>query len=641
VVAVVDALRAAGPDARLAEVGGEAALYADADAVAFSDAVDVATSMLLGAWEEVDRTRAAELILAGLRHTPDPLAFGGAVDATFGRPEVLGDLPGLADVFLARVADRADERRAYIAVDALDGLLRLTLSEAIRPFRLLGLLTDVSGDDLPAFSAAAARRMGVVFLHIAEPSARGAMREALGTLATAPAVRADAEHELGAARLVEALEGATAEVVERGLRDARRHFAAAVHADAARLDAQLYVGALDGVLALVEHRAAADVQAAADHVEDLALTRAAWRAPGRLARWLGDTTAAEREWWMVTANIAEAAVHLDDDIWMTAAPALEAIARAHRATRIAAVLPREAPGLRAVVEPRISEEFVRSAHRRGALLRWAAELCEDDELADDAAALREVVDDPKGEVAGTLAELRDRLDDPDVDAALESLGVIQQQRLERRLETLDGDESVLETPTVRRVRDDLRAELTGRPDYAGTGRLLFDRIVDLTIRFVASRMDVQPGTAHAGWAYLAKPDALEVDLQLDYYDFLKGSVIGNIVDMETPHVGGGRADVRFALGAIKIIAELKRDSQPVQPGTVDTYLNQAGLYQTANVALGVLLILDTSPKPAGQVRSLGQSLWVAEKPALASGDTRRTIVTAVVPGNRPSPSATT
>jgi hypothetical protein len=639
VVAVVDALRAAAPGAALATIGGEAELYQHADAVASSDAIDVATGMLLDAWEEVDRERAAELILAGLRQTTDPLAFVGAMDATWGHPEALDDLSGLEDILFARVAERADALHAHIAIDALDGLLRLTLSEAIRPFRLLDLLADVSGDDLPSFAVAAARRMGVVFLHWPEASARTAMRDALATLAVVPASRGDAEYELGAACLVEALEGTTADVVERGLRDARRRFSAAIEADADRIDARLYAAALDGVLAVVEHRPAADVRAAADQVEDYALTRAAWQSPGRLARWLGDTAAAEREWWMVTASFADAAVHLDDDVWMNAAPALEAIARAHRASRVAAVLPEGAPGLRAVVEPRISEEFIRSTHRRAALLRWADEL-RDDDLADEAAALQEVVDDPKGDVAGTLAELRDRLVDADVDAVIETLSVVQQHRLERRLETLDGDESVLDSPAVRRVRDDLRAELTGRPDYSGTTRLLFDRIVDLTIRFVASRIDVQPGTAHAGWGYLAKADALEVDLQIDYYDFLKGSLLGGIVDMEIPHVGGGRADVRFAYGAVKIVAELKRDDRPVEPGAVDKYLNQAGLYQSANVALGLLLILDISPKAAGQVRSLGQSLWVAEKPALAGGDARRSIVTAVVSGNRPSPSAT-
>lgn len=51
----------------------------------------------------------------------------------------------------------------------------------------------------------------------------------------------------------------------------------------------------------------------------------------------------------------------------------------------------------------------------------------------------------------------------------------------------------------------------------------------------------------------------------------------------------------------------------------DSYLNQTGLYQSANVALGLLMVLDLSPKPQGQVRSLGNSIWVAEKPALAKG----------------------
>src|SRR5262249_16955208 len=151
----------------------------------------------------------------------------------------------------------------------------------------------------------------------------------------------------------------------------------------------------------------------------------------------------------------------------------------------------------------------------------------------------------KGDAATAIAALRATADNPEaVDALIDGLSAAEQQVLERRLETLDGDESVLSNPVARRLGSDLRAALEGRPDYHGPARVFFDRIVDLTIRFVRSRIDFQAGFARRKWAYLADPDALEQSLQLDYYDFLAGSMLGDVVDVEIPNIGGGRADVR-------------------------------------------------------------------------------------------------
>lgn len=314
-------------------------------------------------------------------------------------------------------------------------------------------------------------------------------------------------------------------------------------------------------------------------------------------------------------------------------------ARAYRAARVARALPEPAAGLLAVIEPRISGTFVQANDRRRALTRWAAEVRSDPELGAAAAHLEEVAADPKGPTASAIADLRAQIQNPEtLDAILAGLREDQLAVLERRLETFDGDESVLDNPVARRVRDDIRRELEGKPDYTGQARMFFDRIVDMTIAFVQSRLDLQTGAAGGRWKYLADPRALERELQADYYDFLKGTRFGAVAMIEVPNVGGGRADVLFALGAIRVVAELKRDEVPIEPGSIDSYLNQAGLYQSTNAALGLLLILDLSPKPSGQVRSLGQSFWVAQKPALAAGDTPRSIVTAVVAGNRTTPS---
>jgi hypothetical protein len=645
VVAIIERLRELGTAASLealADSGGEAELYRNPVDVAASDAFDVVASILTSAWPRVDHMAASQLLILGLRNTPDPLAFSGTIDAIFSAPVVVAAMAEeLEAALLERAALRTDAREAHIAIDAIDGMLRLVLADAARPFRLLALLSGLSTDEHPSFAEAVARRLGVVYLHIAEPSARGAARDALTRLTAIPPARGDVEHELGAARLVDALESTVAAEVEHALREARKHFAAALQSDAERLDAQLYANALDGVLALVEHRPAEVVSAAADEVEQLALVRSAWQAPGRLSHWLGDRAAAEREWWMVTATFAAAAHHLDDDAWLNAGASLEAIARAHRAAGVANVLGIEpGPGLRAVVEPRISEAFVRFHDRTRALKRWIQGIRDDPDLADAVAGLEVVVDDPKGEPATAIAALRAQAPHPEAfDALLAGVTNRQQQLLERRLETLDGEDSVLVNPAARRVRNDVRAALEGLPDYEGQTRIFFDRIVDLTIRFVESRQNLQPGFAKGRFSYLADPDALELAMQLDYFDYLTSTELGGVVDLEVVNRGAGRADVHFALGGRHIVAELKRDKNAVVPGKIDTYLDQAGMYQSSNVALGLLLILDLSPKPGGQIRSLGQSFWVAEKPSLAPGDARRAIVTAVVAGNRPSPSA--
>jgi hypothetical protein len=441
---------------------------------------------------------------------------------------------------------------------------------------------------------------------------------------------------------VDALESNAADEVESAMRRARAHFSAAIEVDADRIDAHLYAAALDGVLAVVGEEDAAAVTDASRTVRELALLRVAWQAPGRLSRWLGDTSAAEGAWSVVSETLAAAAHDLSDDVWLNAGASLEAIARGYRAARVARVLPDEAPGLAAVIEPRIASTFVRFNYRLDALSKWAAELRESPELAGAVAPLQRLVDDSAPPSAEAIAELREQISDPErLDTILAKLTGEQQAVLERRLETLDGDESVLSNPIARRLSADIRASLAGAADYEGLTRIFFDRIVDLTIRFVASRLDVEPGFARAGWGYLADPKAVEADLQLDYFNFLKAGPLGHVVSMEERNVGGGRPDVQFSLGGTRIVAELKRDSAPVQAGGIDTFLDQAGLYQSANVALGLLVVLDLSPKPQGQVRSLSQSVWLASKPALADGDVPRAIVTAVVGGNRPSPSAVT
>ncbi|WP_329427026.1 hypothetical protein OG339_42875 [Streptosporangium sp. NBC_01495] len=644
-VAIIDVLREVGGDstlATIASVGGEDALYSHADEISCSDVVDVAATILAANWDQVNHERAKNLLVSGIRSTQDPLAFAGTIKAIFSSADIINMLAReLNEALLARAEMRKDSRQAHIAVDALDGALKLALLGVARPFRLLELITSVTTTEPPAFAIAVARRLGAIYIHMREESARAAARDALTTLASHQEARSDAFHQLGTSGLVDALETDNAEGVEQKLRHARTMFTAAVDIDADRIDAKLYASALDGVLALVDRLPVSTVRAAAEEVEDLAIVRTAWKSRGRLEEWLGDSTATEQEWWMVSAAFARACNELDDERWLKASRSLAAIARAHEAANTAAVLPYAAPGLRVLVAPRLVAPFVTSTYRWSLLKRWAEEMRTHPELSADASGLLEAVtQDPKDEKMILISEIRSQLPDPEkLDMLMESLMLDQQTALERRLETLDGQDSVLHNEAARRLSRDLRKVLEGSPDYQGTTRVLFDRIIDITIRYAVARTNIEASFAKGGFRFLHDPNALEQALQIDYWNYLISSTIGDVVDIETSHVGGGRADIRFTFGGIRIVAELKRDKNPTKKGQLDPYLNQAGLYQSSNVALGLLMVLDLSPKPKGQVRSLGTSFWVAEKPDLAEGDTVRSIVTILIPGNRPTPSA--
>lgn len=473
------------------------------------------------------------------------------------------------NVLLTRTACRADPRQTHIAVDALDGALRLALPGATRPFGLLGLISSVTLDEPPAFAIAVARRLGVIYLYMPENSARSAARDTLKILAEHPEARSDALHQLGISWLVDGLEANRADDAEETLRKARKTLTAATDVDNERIDAELYATAIDGVLALVDRLPAESVRAAADQVTELALMRAAWRAPGRLDTWLGDTYAAEQEWRAVTAAFAQACEEFDQLYWTDASRSLTAIARAHRASTVARILPHSAPGLRAVVEPRFSSAFVSSQYRMGLLNKWAEDMRSNPDLTEEVSSLLGVIDAPKGKHADAISELRSQAKDPElVDSVIAGLRAHEQRILERRLETFDGEDSVLEKPASRRVTQDIRAALEGSPDYFGPTRMLFDRIVDITIRYVVSRIDVEPGFAKGRFRFLADPGAIERELQLDYWDYLTSTSIGGIVGVESPHIGGGRVDVRFSVGGTRIVAELKRDEDPVEYGRV-------------------------------------------------------------------------
>lgn len=136
------------------------------------------------------------------------------------------------------------------------------------------------------------------------------------------------------------------------------------------------------------------------------------------------------------------------------------------------------------------------------------------------------------------------------------------------------------------------------PDYANnpTAQRLFDGILVWTLRFLRSRLDMTRDHV-PGVGYLFERDGgalpLEGELQSDYHQFMY-SVVAD-TEIEVSDVGGGRADVRFALNGERLVVEVKRESGDCSFESLERlYGAQATDYQNVSIRLGFLLVLDQS-----------------------------------------------
>ncbi|MGE4425804.1 MAG: hypothetical protein AB7G37_05045 [Solirubrobacteraceae bacterium] len=592
-------------------------------------AVPLLVAALLAEWQIGDPFAP---VVAAIANESDPLAYEELIDAVIASAAIDEAAGALQTEALSRFARREDDRTAGIAAIAIDTAVRMVLLGEVAPWELYAALSNLNGDAPSHLLIAVVRRLGALYVH--DPGARPLVRQLLPTLAPNIDIGADVAFCSAYADLVDGLEAEDEATAGTHLRSARAGFAKAVSLDQNRADAELHRAALDALLGLVDRHTPAELATHAQEIRDLALLRRAWQATGRLG-WLGDPLDADREWWALGQAVAIAGEAVTQTVWMEPPLIMAQMARALEATTTVRVLPggTPAPGATRVIAPSLRQPFATDASKKALLRQWAQEVTAEDRAARKALLDTVEVERPDNASAALATRLAREFGD---ETLADALTAEQQLRLVTRLDAFDNTLEA-ENPQVRRALDDLRAGLAENVDYVAETRNAFDMIVLRTLRFVADRMNIQLSSSRV--AYLTKAEAKEEALQHDYQEWMVGNGLQGIVDIEVPHVGSGRIDVRFAFGTRRIVTEVKRDKDPFGDGALDKYLNQAGAYQVSNVRLGILLVLDLSPKPQGQVMSLEKSIWLATKPALAPDDLERHIVVAVVPGNRPrSPS---
>lgn len=187
---------------------------------------------------------------------------------------------------------------------------------------------------------------------------------------------------------------------------------------------------------------------------------------------------------------------------------------------------------------------------------------------------------------------------------------------------------------MNQVIEDVGDQLSACPDYQGYVREQLQPVIVSVVRFLARCLDVQEGGERSHTQYLFDPQAVEGDLQQDLIGWFHAMGPYGFT-IEAQQIGGGRIDLMFTFDGFRFVMEFKREQSDATKSGLSGYLRQAGAYQVTDVALGMLVVLDTTPDPlAAHIRD---NVWVDRLAAVETGGTDRYFAIVRVPGNRKSP----
>ncbi|MGW1529934.1 hypothetical protein [Streptomyces sp. NPDC002159] len=629
----------------LEDFGGEDQLWDQADELAASRLWFRAAETLLAAWDDLDRhDHAAAFIVEALTKENRPGVVGDLLDRLCDHPGYLEQhADALSRIALRRISPHSTALEAEAAGLFLEAALRLALAGGtVKRYGLLDVLLDPQATSAPVgYARQVVRALGAAYERWRDPDLTAALEAFLDRRE----LRSDAAFELAMCHLSDAFNAADRSSLLDQLASSRTCFSEAVDADEDRADATAYRAAINAVLAFdagdneaLVAEASQLRRATSEHALWLTGLRAGWR-DGRY-----DTEAA---WYTLSADLEEAATHLNAPLPTWPSQTIQHILAAytaHRSVRLTAT--GEASALQMLVAPRIEDAF---AAREGLLLHVRALLADAPPDWDRHAAeeLRSAVesrlglqpdeaagDGPgKGGAAGDLAAAVGR-------KVLEALPSRMLDGINEDL--VDGDAGHI--ASLPKAEQDLFFELRNGlqhcPDFQSPlVRRHFIRLLTATIRFLANRTNRGRDKHTKKTAYLFAPKPgeklpLEIELQEDLHDYLDSACFD--VQMETIDRSGGRADILVLFPGFSIVIECKREPKKAEPEDLKRYLGQTVGYQAAGVTLGMLAVLDLTPKTRW-LPHLQDNMWVEHVPAPGPSQRDRWAVVVRVPGNRVTP----
>ncbi|MGA5418014.1 hypothetical protein [Streptomyces pseudogriseolus] len=186
------------------------------------------------------------------------------------------------------------------------------------------------------------------------------------------------------------------------------------------------------------------------------------------------------------------------------------------------------------------------------------------------------------------------------------------------------------------IYNDILAVLQGCDDFHHpTVREHFTHLIVQAIRFLHSRTNRARAHHTPRFAYLFAPAPgeklpLEETVQEDLHDYLDEA------DIEVTDRSGGRADIEVRFPGFHIVIECKRTKGRTTGKGLRRYLGQTVAYQAGGITLGMLVVLDLTPKPSW-IPNIRDDMWADHIPSPVPEQRDRWAVVVRIRGNRTSP----
>jgi hypothetical protein len=546
-----------------------------------------------------------------------------------------------------------------LAAVRLEGALRVALTGAVAPYRVLDRLASPDRDDPDEYLETLPRLIGIALdAWDTEISLTAPLVVALEVLSGHEGAAAGATYELACRQMRAALRQSDPAAAARTLGMAVEGFNETTALDESRDDAAAYAAVCSGVAAFGLGDASR-LLAVTSSLDDVLRRRVAWHHKMHEPTWRRPLLDAEVEWLGLVVDLRDAMERLREHSWLESAAAVGQLARVYAAER--STMP--APGLASVVRPTIVNALMENATLLDQLARSvvADRQRYRPALPESAGALLAAIEERRAQAPQWRSATENDTDqeaDPGLDARvdkwaprLRQLGDdiaraiakrVDDDRLAEIAEIVASATSfgVMHHPTLASMRANIIRDLSENPRFDEQTRPAVIALLDTTLTFLLNRYD-RGGPVWPGHPDICRPlragesAPLEEDLQLEFHIWAATSrAFAGRADIEQRNVARGRVDVVVRVGDIQLVTEVKRELVNASHTALERqYVAQAAAYSGSNVPFSQLLVLDLTSHSAG-VPPLVDLAWVVQRRANMEASPQH-VVAAVVVGEPP------
>lgn len=632
-----------GTELSLADLGGPDALYGVRGKLALSPLVPefIRISLSdLGNLTAKDQAATGSFVVFCLKEMADEFAVQEAVEVLERHRPLPPNLE--QECFVAFLDSVQDSKKpALTRALCLEGAFRLTVDFPARKHQFLAYLMGISDLDEPKYLRRVAKIVGVAYSAWREPE----LVTILERLSEADPAMSEASFELGMAALAKAFDAEDSKASLERFATAKEQFELSLGSEEDHPEAQVYLSAIEILLAFQAKGAWQPLNTELTRLKQAVTIYQAWHCSTLNQIRAGARNIEMAHWYTLATKLEALSSHLAEPSWFAPAMVIEQTLLDCYAASRSIFRKKQSGGIEILVRPRIEGSLIKTAGQLYALWKWL-------EMHETEAESHFAVGELKVQLAAhlgdavlgkasvtTLENFQSAIPGLSKLRALSpTKASILEQVMADQLHLQAGDYN----PALESILESCMAGVSSIADYQKSRvRESFHTLLFQSVKYLESRMDMtRAHEPRVSFLFEPRPGQdlpVEKDLQQDYYYFVGGNISAGDIRVEMSDVSSGRADVYFSFGAIKYVAEIKRELDDSSFESLRSkYIGQAAEYQNTNVKLGFLLVLDLTEKRrgAGDIKNHVK----VEVLNMTETSGRRAVVVIRVPGRRATPS---